>query len=85
MRIFALALFLATSASSTAEQHAYLSPHADQLHHQSSHKLDTTTNCHNSASNKQRVTLSNIKTNNDKQQGLRTRLLNNDPHHGQNG
>ena len=89
MRIIGLALFLATSAVSSAEQHAYLSPHADQIHYQSSHKLDTTTTNrgHNSASNKQqkeRLTKSNT---NDKQQGLQTRLLNgpNDPHHGQNG
>jgi len=84
MRIIGLALFLATSAVSSAEQHAYLSPHADQIHYQSSHKLDTANRGHNSASNKQqqeRLTKSNT---NDKQQG--TRLLgNNDPHHGQNG
>jgi len=86
MRIIGLALFLATSAVS-AEQHAYLSPHADQIHYQSSHKLDTTTNRgHNSAASdikqqQERLTKSNS---NDKQQG--TRLLgNNDPHHGQNG
>jgi len=90
MRIIGLALFLATSAVS-AEQHAYLSPHADQIHYQSSHKLDTTTTNrgHNSASNKQqeqRLTKSNT-NDNDKQQGLQTRLLSgpNDPHHGQNG
>jgi len=87
MRIIGLALFLATSAVSSAEQHVYLSPHANQIHYQSSHKLDTTTNRgHNSASNKQQQQRV-IKTNNDKQQGLQTRLLNgpNDPHHGQNG